>query len=181
MSSSSSGFRGCWEELVVGGKVAITLLCLLQSLACVLFSSCLPSPSSLTPAYKAVSSSDHRLAPALQVLSDAIWPFPRTGPTDASPEQRGTPCPSSSLTGLTQAQLCFSTWKTPASRGGGSRQDVGTIFGMLARESRGPQMGHSLSFQPLPQALPGSRSWLHIAPTTTLVWFRLRTWWQHTR
>lgn len=45
------------------------------------------SPVSLTPLYNAVSSSDHRLAPAFQALSDAIWPFPRTGPTDTSPEQ----------------------------------------------------------------------------------------------
>lgn len=159
------------------------LVCFLRSLVCVVSSSCLPSLSSLALTYEVASSSDHSLAPALQVLSDAIWPFPRTGPIDTNPGQRHSfPPPPPPSQGSPRPSCVFPQGRLlPLREEGADRIWAQTVFGVLARESGRLRWTTSYHFTLGHKPCQGLGHGRTLSLThTTLVWFRFMTQWQPT-
>lgn len=158
------------------------LVCFLRSLACVVSSSCLPSLSSLALTYEVASSSDHSLAPALQALSDAIWPFPRTGPIDTNPGQRHSFPPPPPSQGSPRPSCVFPQGSLlPLREEGADRIWAQTVFGVLARESGRLRWTTSYHFTLGHKPCQGLGHGQTLSLThTTLVWFRFMTRWQPT-
>lgn len=122
----------------------------------------LPAPS---PLLIQLSPPQTQAGSRPRVLSDAIWPLPRAGPIDTSPEQRGAPSPSSSPTGLTQAQAVF--FHVEGSRLWGRREQIGSghkpSLGCRPGRAEGLRWATPSShFSPCHR--PGYGSWPHIAP-----------------